>query len=1256
MSHEPFIEGKKFISASRAAEISGFVPDYIGQLCRGGKLICNRVGRSWFVSEESVLSYVAQNLNLRPEKASHLSGEQWRARKAGQVEHRAARPIEDGGETLMSLKTADAATLPATLTGLPSRLFLGKVVTLALSAAVVFGGYSFAQSEYPARLAGTARATAFDIAGSVVAGTSRLGEESTQLAEDSVLALSRVALLLTRQAAQGAEAVRDAVVQFALAFREDPQRAFRNATGTMRASLARGIHAGVAYGHLVFERAKGDAAFASLQLHSNLLGLSLSFIDAPASLRFSAVRLAQDTGAYFRALSERGEALLSHIVAGVTAVVLDFSREAAEARGAAGSFAAAASASFTESIRGALLNLALSTNRVIDGAVETIQSIPGTARAGLKKLFVLRESAPTSPLQGTEENALTVKEEILSVPSTQAVTPESVSPSAAAHTALQPPPPPSVVPSTPPVITERIIERIAPAEVISRVEVEEKLAALRTRLAQDIASVRTTTAQVQSATAANTTYINNVYNTVAGTNNLDQIGDVKLTNPSITNGTITNTNVTNINGTFSSLSGSGITLTGALTSYGASEGPYFTATSTTATSTFSGGLYVGSLGVGTTSPAEQFSVANRLFVGGAGTSTIENNLQVRGTLSIGTGTLYLTGSSLSSTDGSISLSSGSATSTFSNGFAVQTDKLIVQQTTGRVGIGTTTPSRTLSVQGSALLSGDLSAAAIIATSTLTVSGSSSFTYASTTALSSTGGAWFATSGGSVGIGTTTPWGLLSVNPNGITGPSFVVGSSTQCVTGDTRLRRRRRKPRGQTRLPAGKAGTKRGRTQKDDDEYEYDEVAITDIEAGDEVQSLDTKTGALVWSKVKQVAFMGHKPIFKLTTASGKTIRTTGNHPYLVLSKGSYKKPTPAQNGRVWEKSVSIVANARQKLKYRVGVFIDGGNLYHTAKRSEWRVDFSKLKDLFSKSADLAFIHYHVVVPRESDETYAGSLSHIRIARKTFTVKEKLMKYIWDEVEKKEIKKGDVDVDLAVDVIDSLSKIDVAVIVSGDSDYLAVKRYAEKYNKPVIFVGYQRNMAWELRLKSHIFFELIRGFIEYGVKTNSDLSAGATLTSSIIHKAIWESSNPVDKEKGPIGGHHDRLSPALPILAQVHPFVNGGVWTKTEDLKEGTMIAVKGLNNKPLYERVMNIEKLPAEDVFDIEIEGTHNFIGNDIVAHNNAFMVHNGGNVGIGTTSPSSLLSVHGNALISGTLSTAGLIATSSTITFSGLGTSLLA
>ncbi|PCI29262.1 hypothetical protein COB55_02470, partial [Candidatus Wolfebacteria bacterium] len=35
------------------------------------------------------------------------------------------------------------------------------------------------------------------------------------------------------------------------------------------------------------------------------------------------------------------------------------------------------------------------------------------------------------------------------------------------------------------------------------------------------------------------------------------------------------------------------------------------------------------------------------------------------------------------------------------------------------------------------------------------------------------------SSGNIGIGTTTPWGLLSINPNGISGPSFAIGSSTK---------------------------------------------------------------------------------------------------------------------------------------------------------------------------------------------------------------------------------------------------------------------------------------------------------------------------------------------------------------------------------------------------------------------------------------------------------------------------------------------
>ncbi len=52
-------EGKKYISAKRASGVSGYSSDYVGQLCRGGKLECRMVGRTWFVSEESLYLHKA---------------------------------------------------------------------------------------------------------------------------------------------------------------------------------------------------------------------------------------------------------------------------------------------------------------------------------------------------------------------------------------------------------------------------------------------------------------------------------------------------------------------------------------------------------------------------------------------------------------------------------------------------------------------------------------------------------------------------------------------------------------------------------------------------------------------------------------------------------------------------------------------------------------------------------------------------------------------------------------------------------------------------------------------------------------------------------------------------------------------------------------------------------------------------------------------------------------------------------------------
>lgn len=55
--NEITIGDKVYISAKRAAEITGYARDYVGQLCREGHVDAKMVGRSWYVFEPSIRAH-----------------------------------------------------------------------------------------------------------------------------------------------------------------------------------------------------------------------------------------------------------------------------------------------------------------------------------------------------------------------------------------------------------------------------------------------------------------------------------------------------------------------------------------------------------------------------------------------------------------------------------------------------------------------------------------------------------------------------------------------------------------------------------------------------------------------------------------------------------------------------------------------------------------------------------------------------------------------------------------------------------------------------------------------------------------------------------------------------------------------------------------------------------------------------------------------------------------------------------------------
>ncbi|OGX06207.1 MAG: hypothetical protein A3G87_02395 [Omnitrophica bacterium RIFCSPLOWO2_12_FULL_50_11] len=107
--------------------------------------------------------------------------------------------------------------------------------------------------------------------------------------------------------------------------------------------------------------------------------------------------------------------------------------------------------------------------------------------------------------------------------------------------------------------------------------------------------------------------------------------------------------------------------------------------------------------------------------------------------------------------------------------------------------------------------------------------------------------------------------------------------------------------RTEVRLPAGEARDDAGLCVTGDTllpiagkveggQSKVDEKAIVDVTAGDYVLSLNEETKQIEPRRINALLDMGIKPVYKLTTASGRSIRTTANHPYLVKVEGGRGK------------------------------------------------------------------------------------------------------------------------------------------------------------------------------------------------------------------------------------------------------------------------------------------------------------------------------------------------------------------------------
>lgn len=148
----------------------------------------------------------------------------------------------------------------------------------------------------------------------------------------------------------------------------------------------------------------------------------------------------------------------------------------------------------------------------------------------------------------------------------------------------------------------------------------------------------------------------------------------------------------------------------------------------------------------------------------------------------------------------------------------------------------------------------------------------------------------------------------------------------------------------------------------------------------------------------------------------------------------------------------------------RVGVFIDVGNMYHSAKALYGgRVNFLEIvKTAVAGRKLIRAIAYAIRAQMSEEKPFFEALNKSGIEVKL----KDLQTFVGGA------KKGDWDVGIAVDMIKIASKLDVVVLVSGDGDYTDLLHYVKSLGCRAEVMSFRKSASSKLIEESDDFTDL----------------------------------------------------------------------------------------------------------------------------------------------------------------------------------------
>ena len=161
-------------------------------------------------------------------------------------------------------------------------------------------------------------------------------------------------------------------------------------------------------------------------------------------------------------------------------------------------------------------------------------------------------------------------------------------------------------------------------------------------------------------------------------------------------------------------------------------------------------------------------------------------------------------------------------------------------------------------------------------------------------------------------------------------------------------------------------------------------------------------------------------------------------------------------------------------------IFIDASNVWNAVKSKKKFIEYKYLRNYFkiNFNASKVEIFYYDSYPKDGTREYNLDGKH-----KFFTYLKKGLGFM---VRKKELKrisviskdgeliieKGNMDVEITIDALHNIKKYNIAILFSGDADFLALVNYLKNNGKKVYIFSSKDNISHELKTGGNGYFDL----------------------------------------------------------------------------------------------------------------------------------------------------------------------------------------